>query len=687
MSISLSTEQLETNLKSALSLISTSGFTKETINQAIDVYKKTRLVRLLSDKRFIAIAGAQGAGKTTLISLVYQLDGWLDGNVGRGEKLPVFISEQEGLKEPQAYKTIINDQGEEERKTCDNQEFNKILYNGNDDNLLLLEIKVPQKLGMNEQTAWVLLPGYETENRENRAWQRLMRYVVQYASAKVVVVDEQRMAKSQDKMLSDLKKNIIGESLPLIAITRTEGIRSQPEKLAENEKLAELITRAKDLFEVGEEQIVCTGTDPENWLEEFESKTIATLISQSSISQSHLDSLVELIDDDVQKIIEEIEEYIHNNEAGNSIQYTLIEHILKSFYDEVRKYRNEYDKNLKNSLNPIATEAIDRAKGKYKEEDEGFLNNAGILVKRLTFRGSDVDDRRKERIDQEWKPELITQANIKAIAETNQEKIGLERVDYLRLESIKEEQSKELKIKENNITGLRILLRGSEMPISIGDNALKRVIEDSIKLLPTLAMEHYRLFQESEQCRASISVPQPKRQDILTAYEVNVLKNFPENFKNIEKNSKSIQSQIIPLLKTLGLVAGADIAADGKMDGNFSITSDGLGTSITGALLIGAAINTLYQISNNIYYIDRKNKEAIGHYLNSYAENTRLALLNNFDSSMEKIADLIRESLEKLYDAGGEQTQNHQLMITLKHLKNAKANARNYLTSDIIQRA
>ena len=103
-------------------------------------------------------------------------------------------------------------------------------------------------------------------------------------------------------------------------------------------------------------------------------------------------------------------------------------------------------------------------------------------------------------------------------------------------------------------------------------------------------------------------------------------------------------------------------------------------------MLAAAVIYSAYEISKHIYHIDQGNKRVIDYTINEYATNTRLMLLANFDESMEKIADLIRENLETLYGVGGQITKDHYALVVLKHLKKAQKNATLYLTNDVALR-
>src|SRR5262250_2827762 len=54
-----------------------------------------RLVHALNERRLIAVAGVQGAGKTHLMRNLYpEAAEWLQGNLVRGETNPVVIQER-----------------------------------------------------------------------------------------------------------------------------------------------------------------------------------------------------------------------------------------------------------------------------------------------------------------------------------------------------------------------------------------------------------------------------------------------------------------------------------------------------------------------------------------------------------------------------------------------------------------
>ena len=62
----------------------------------ISFYRKLFISEILFEKYIISISGLQGVGKTTLIKQIYSIpDELLPENIGRGEQLPILITESD----------------------------------------------------------------------------------------------------------------------------------------------------------------------------------------------------------------------------------------------------------------------------------------------------------------------------------------------------------------------------------------------------------------------------------------------------------------------------------------------------------------------------------------------------------------------------------------------------------------
>ena len=100
---------LESNLRQVMNIAcDLDSCSKETLKKIVETYRKIRLSRLLANEYFVAIGGTQGAGKTTLLSTIYNADDWLTSNSGRGEQVPVFVYEKQGITEIIASKIVFN---------------------------------------------------------------------------------------------------------------------------------------------------------------------------------------------------------------------------------------------------------------------------------------------------------------------------------------------------------------------------------------------------------------------------------------------------------------------------------------------------------------------------------------------------------------------------------------------------
>ena len=74
------------------------GDIKEAQSKTKEVLKSMRklmIASILYEKKLICISGLQGAGKTTLLKSFYKIDDrYLNPTIGRGERIPVLISEK-----------------------------------------------------------------------------------------------------------------------------------------------------------------------------------------------------------------------------------------------------------------------------------------------------------------------------------------------------------------------------------------------------------------------------------------------------------------------------------------------------------------------------------------------------------------------------------------------------------------
>ena len=74
---------------------------REQITRAL---RKIVIANEVADRYIIAVAGLQGVGKTTLMKNYYNLDdSFMNIALGRGERLPVFLTEDSTVAKPVLY--------------------------------------------------------------------------------------------------------------------------------------------------------------------------------------------------------------------------------------------------------------------------------------------------------------------------------------------------------------------------------------------------------------------------------------------------------------------------------------------------------------------------------------------------------------------------------------------------------
>lgn len=686
---------LESNLRQVMNIAcDLDSCSKETLKKIVETYRKIRLSRLLANEYFVAIGGTQGAGKTTLLSTIYNADDWLTSNSGRGEQVPVFVYEKQGITEIIASKIVFNTKTKKESEIeCAKEEFKKIITqwegDGKDDErVVYVKLFVPVVFDI--PFGWVLLPGYEVETHKNYAWQQLMRYVMTHALGVVLVTSEERLAHVQTDITDDLAENL-QSSQPVIAISRSENYRNN------EEKISQLTKRAKEVFKVSEDKVIFTGTDLNNWRDNFEKAVIPLLNKNSAVENNKIHTLLEVIDNDLSEVINDLEGLALNAEVSDSAQNSLVDKLIDKFDKSANKYKQDLSRELNRNTATLVAKAIQRAQKEYGEEEVGFINNVKLGFKHITFNGSKVDDKRRERVKNNFTPTAVMTSNLEAIDETAQNQLNLKLSNHtpnnlLGYSDTKMDNYEDspTDYHESVNAGLRILLRKEELP----DNGSSRknnkeIIEKALEVLPAVAMEYSRIVQIAY---------------LHSDGDNFTLKNKLENrnldttdlqglMANIVRNTDTTAEGVKTVMGIVGSLTGLDMI-DGKLDGqiDFSDSSSNnsnglqtaalLATRVAGlAVAVGAVAFTAYQMSNSVNSMDISNKAFIESYAQDLGRKNNAMVISEYDEHMQKISQYLRSNLEQMYGVGSTDTQHH-LMVALKYLKNTHRDVRRVLNNE-----
>lgn len=686
---------LESNLRQVMNIAcDLDSCSKETLKKIVETYRKIRLSRLLANEHFVAIGGTQGAGKTTLLSTIYNADDWLTSNSGRGEQVPVFVYEKQGITEIIASKIVFNTKTKKESEIeCAKEEFKKIITqwegDGKDDErVVYVKLFVPVVFDI--PFGWVLLPGYEVETHKNYAWQQLMRYVMTHALGVVLVTSEERLAHVQTDITDDLAENL-QSSQPVIAISRSENYRNN------EEKISQLTKRAKEVFKVSEDKVIFTGTDLNNWRDNFEKAVIPLLNKNSAVENNKIHTLLEVIDNDLSEVINDLEGLALNAEVSDSAQNSLVDKLIDKFDKSANKYKQDLSRELNRNTATLVAKAIQRAQKEYGEEEVGLINNVKLGFKYITFNRSKVNDKRRERVKDNFTPTAVMTSNLEAIDETAQNQLNLKLSNHtpnnlLGYSDTKMDNYEDspTDYHESVNAGLRILLRKEELP----DNGSSRknnkeIIEKALEVLPAIAMEYSRIVQiaylHSDGDNFTLKNKLENRN--LDTTDIQGL------MANIVRNTDTTAEGVKTVMGIVGSLTGLDMI-DGKLDGqiDFSDSSSNnnnglqtaalLATRVAGlAVAVGAVAFTAYQMSNSVNSMDISNKAFIESYAQDLGRKNNAMVISEYDEHMQKISQYLRSNLEQMYGVGSTDTQHH-LMVALKYLKNTHRDVRRVLNNE-----
>lgn len=335
---------------------------KELENSLLAVMRRLLLSEVLNDTWLVAIGGAQGAGKTTLLAALYGMHGdgaqWLKGNEGRGEKMPVLVTEVNGLDKPQGFVRRLVQQAvatvdaapssapvwQLQEEPVDMAAFQKAITDPEPSDLLPV-LKVPKKFFDAGNQAWLLLPGYEKQDRDNAAWQTLMRQALVAAGGCIIVTDPTRLPdKLQQEIVRDMLSNELKHTQPYVIITKTESLRG------DETALQQVCASAKTVYGVPEAHILCTGVTQDDYVQQWLPQlgaVIDALTRNGSTQRSlQLSELAQLVGDELGQVLRKVrtQNQLRFRAGQCGDEQELVDEILDRFRESRAALQAEYKK-------------------------------------------------------------------------------------------------------------------------------------------------------------------------------------------------------------------------------------------------------------------------------------------------------------------------------------------------------
>lgn len=539
----------------------------------LPIMRNLTLAEVLGNEWIVAVGGSQGAGKTNLICTMYGLSiatgtNWLQDNEGQGERYPVLIQEDDAENQPKGYlRKLIKDENSdtckiEEVAAKDINEFSQACR-GEMPEVMLPVLKVPRKFFKRNGQALILLPGYETSNRENQEWQILMRQVLIGAAGCMIVTDPTRLANQQQlDIVKDMLSSELRASRPLVVVSKTEALANDPQRLQELKRSAASIFKLKDGS--SDPTVICSGSGDDDYVKQWMPELIAAVQNMSvgggELREMQLARLEKLLTCDLNQVINLIRTRVtlfrqeKNHDTNGQLT---VSDFLEKFDDAVEELRSDYYKAVENMLREQLTKAKNRLDDRLIDKHEGVFNKVKNVFDTVseTQRAIESDVTGAWGTPREVLPKYaqlldnFTKKKLKRpsvpVLPTSLSAHPLQRLGYMDVEN---------KPVESTITNPKFQANLGVLLKNTGNS--NEDIVATVKLLPVMALEYARIasvLPELVGVNSSTLEALPQMDILASAHKVQ------EEFGQFKDVSSSV-------IKGLGAMLAVDIAADGQID-------------------------------------------------------------------------------------------------------------------------
>jgi len=391
--------------------------------------------QILQDKAYVAVAGLQGAGKSTFVRYLLGLDdaGIVVETAGLGEYLPIFItfvdSPSEQRRYVRAFGEGVNEGFIAEREILGDQ-WHDVLV-GSDPNVLSVHVElsldsIPQDLAqvMGVRKGIALLPGYaESDPKSDEDYsQELMREALTQSSAVIVVASKSDLANvASREVIDDLRKYLPG-IVPAVVVPRiSRAEANHPENV-------DLHARVEEIFDLGtsggesqpvDRVIFYDANDDEPADREALGFAVASVLAASSHSSARIDvvsqnrvranSTGQLIDD-VLNFLREIDDMSMGSVVPIDVSSTKARVVLEAVLGETLELRNIYDRELTKALQSRTDKATSAALARHTEINEWDLKDWRTIKvgwRKIFETVAESESKYEELVNQSWEQAIV----------------------------------------------------------------------------------------------------------------------------------------------------------------------------------------------------------------------------------------------------------------------------------------
>ncbi len=662
-----------------------------------EIIRKLNVASLLNEHYLVAIAGYQGAGKSTLLTQLYELDiNILKPEDGLGEKSPLLILEKNNILEPEFYlRSLVQHHDDESTFYTEDRPVSLLEFQDALKNLIMGQIipilHVPKRYFNSELQGFLLLPGYEKIDNNNRAWQELMIQTLIGSSAMVVVTDSTRLP-DQRKILMDMERKFLSGAKPLIVVSKTE------EWASDSSLYRETRTTACEVFNVpeneAEQRVILTGTTAQyrkKWIHKFEASLNKISLMNASVRERQLENLGNILRDDLSEVLQLIEEAKQIKEIEIHINND-----AKSFLDAFDKSRDslkrEYSRGLNSALNSH-TGAVTKNAIKYHiENHEGFKNffltNVTSFFK---YTSGEREINSEERILGAWNGEnnkgftlahlellgKITSVKLKTNSESKNSILTLSPEEILGYKDKSGNTIESLVLNSSTEHNLKAIFLDHSDKITTEHLKLNKESLKTIELIPVLGLEFVRLaalFPEIVGVDVNLMI---RREDGLRGASERIAADY--NFLNITKNK---------IINNIATVLMIDAAAEGLIDSipllvtslqgtqGATATAGVVATEASSAASVvagGVAIGLIsIAIIREVQRQDAADRDLIRGVLRAIRDANREHYISSLDAVMDQLRLTLENRLRDRYKLNEHFMRRDRITCVLSHVRSLK---------------
>jgi hypothetical protein len=641
---------------------------EEIYEKLLGVMRRLLLAEVLSNTWILAVGGSQGAGKTSLMSYLYKCQNWLPSNEGRGEKMPVLVVENKQRTEPQGYirrlqKNETSGVFEVKDVEVDVTTFNRAICDPNAEELLPV-LQVPSRYFKRDNQAWLLLPGYEKQDRANKSWQELMRQAMISAGGCIVVTDQVRMANQQQlEIVRDMLSNELRHCKPYIVISRTEKYRHDFEQQAELRKSAQATFQIEP--ECADKNIILTGVDDDEYMNQCQPKLQRAIDELNFNGQSNRVSQVSLLSEILRQDLTPVLSTIRSKSrllfSQDDDGTDSIDEVLETFDDAAEQLRNQHNDLITRLAGNAYNKAVKELDKRLISEHEGFKNWLGSAFETV----SETKTKMQRHVQDAWvtaTPAFFSDyskalasitlgqlGQLEDSAESSMKKLPVDKAIKLIEMGYVHTSGRPVRFKALNsdaVNDIKIFLGRNEEQRNDSQQT-SRQLAKSVRLIPSIALEYSRLFYAIPE---AINLKANSNQDA------------PDNL--VEDGVESLQRGAElgqTAIKSIAGVLAVDVLSDGDSDILGTIfgqtSSDGPGVPIPPpivmhpiAIAVTAAVAATYITVKAVSGLRTIEKKASAHAHDMLANIHDFHvdhLRKQFDKTMkvtrERIKDVMRE--------------------------------------------